>query len=122
MAGDSAVVNSYGEPTVNINAAAQARVQQRVFGNRLVSHFRVGDIESFCLGRLYYTDELANRYRVRDSIVGREAEFVSKLVASGGHNVIKEIEGEFALALIDHASGTTIAFRDAFGGYPSYFY
>ena len=71
---------------------------------------------------MYYTDEPANPYRVRGSIVGREAEFISKLVASGGHSVIKEIEGEFALAVIDHAYGTTIAFRDAFGGYPSYFY
>ncbi|MFN7877410.1 MAG: asparagine synthase-related protein [Pirellula sp.] len=108
--------------TVKTNVTTQARFQQRIFGNRLVSHFRVGDIEAFCLGRLYYTDELANRYRVRDSIVGREAEFISKLVASGGHNVIKEIEGEFALALIDHASGAIMACRDAFGGYPLYFY
>ncbi len=108
--------------TVNIGAEPPQRTQSGLYGKRLVSHFRDGNIEAWCLGRLYYTHELASRYRIGNLVVGREAEFIARLVAIGGCGALAEIEGDYALAVVDYAQRKLFACRDAFGGYPLYFF
>lgn len=107
--------------SVDRNENPSRNIDSCVYGNRLASHSHNGNVETWCLGRLYYTDDLARRYRVNPLTVGREAEFVSGLIAAAGRCVIEEIEGDFAIAAVDHDSGIVIGCRDAFGGYPLYF-
>lgn len=103
------------------NKNASRSLDGYVYGTGLVSHCHIARIETWCLGRLYYTDDLARRYRVDRLTTGREAEFVCGLIAAAGRSVIEEIEGDFAIAVVDHDSGIMFGYRDAFGGYPLYF-
>lgn len=70
------------------------------------------------LGRLTYRAELAARFG-QDSSAG-DAELILGAYLKSGASALEQLEGDFAVVVVDHRSGAVEAVRDPMGGYPIY--
>lgn len=98
--------------------------QRLEVASRLMSFARDDLYTVLLIGRLYYCDEQLARLRGRideqayDTCQHNHARLALTLCRIGGVHNLCRLEGDFALACLDHREHRLVALRDPMGGYP----
>ena len=107
--------------------ARDGRVEFRIFGRQradrpaLVASGEDGDSQAVLMGRLYYRHDLRSRAGAADTPAqSSDAALALASYRKFGLAGVENLEGDFALAILDARERRLVASRDPMGGYPIY--
>lgn len=113
-----------GVLVVATGATVELQIHGAAFaaGDGLVSRAEAGGLWAVAIGRLYYRADVAARYGVAAGAGGdgNDAALALAVYRRGGTVGLEDLEGEFALIVVDLGQRRIVAMRDPHGGYPIY--
>src|SRR5262249_38046191 len=102
---------------------AECRVHGGPAASPLLPCHHSGEQAAVLFGRLYHRHDLLGRLTglpegLTEAARGSDAALALAAYLDGGVAGLGRLEGDFALAILDHGHGRLIGLRDPLGGYP----